>query len=152
MQDMEFKRKQSIANTENGTQILKNVPDSYLKIVIPFIDSARLHMESGGSFPPCALVVRFSSTDASYVIMDVDSKTGKFHSTQVIRDMANKINAEFILLIMTSKALQEDKQHMRDEIVKKFRFNFRIAICNIDYGNIFRNISRHLGNNFANSY
>lgn len=96
------------------------LPEAYLKLVMPLIDTARGFLESGESLQPFAFVGSTASGEMLPVMIDTQTADAKDHSAQLIKMAADNTKADFIFTVMEAWGLPRDKMPRYQEILDKY--------------------------------
>lgn len=99
---------------------VSNPPESYLKIILPLVGTARSILEKGEFLAPIAFVGNFESGDVQPVLMDSRSGQAKDSTALAIRNIAHAIKADFIFIIVEAWSLRPDKIRKAQEILDKY--------------------------------
>jgi hypothetical protein len=96
------------------------LPQAYLDIVLPLIDSARGFLENGESLQPFAFVGNHATKQMVPIHIDTDTAAGKDRSVQRIKAAAEQARADFVFTIMEAWGLPRDKLPRYREILDKY--------------------------------
>jgi len=107
-----------LAKTERQT--LKSIPDAYLNIITPLIQTARGILEEGRPLAGIAFVGSFESNTAVPVVLDMGKEADKDNSAKLIKLAAEFQNADYIFLMMEAWSLRKDKVHRMKEIYERY--------------------------------
>ncbi len=99
---------------------MKSIPDAYLKIITPLIQTARGILEEGRPLVGIAFVGNFESNTAVPVVLDTGSEANKNNSAKLIKLTAELQNADYIFLMMEAWSLRKDKVHQMEEIYERY--------------------------------
>jgi len=96
------------------------LPQAYLDIVLPLIESARGFLENGESLQPFAFVGNHTTRQIAAILIDTQTGDSKDRSVEHIRSAAEQTQADFIFTIMEAWGLPKDKMPHFQEIMDKY--------------------------------
>jgi hypothetical protein len=96
------------------------IPASYLSIIEPLIGTAREILERGESLVPFAFVGNLTTGQTYPVMLKAGSEAEKDDSASLIRDIAHRVEADFVFVIMEAWALPPDKVRRVREIIERY--------------------------------
>lgn len=96
------------------------IPSTYRAIVEPLIDTARGILEGGQTLVPFAFVGNLTSRETYPVMLNTGSVESKDRSAEIIRQLAEIHQADFIFVIMDAWSLPPDKMNRVEEILEKY--------------------------------
>jgi hypothetical protein len=96
------------------------LPQAYLNIVLPLIESARSFVENGESLQAFAFVGNHASKQIVAILIDTQSEDSKDGSVEHIKAAAEKTQADFVFTIMEAWGLPKDKMPRYQEIIDKY--------------------------------
>lgn len=98
----------------------REIPERYVALITPLIDTARGILEQGGSLPQQAFVGSSDPRTILRVAIDTSSVAAKNFSARAVRAAASHVQADFVFTVMEAWGLPPDKAPMGDEIVEKY--------------------------------
>jgi len=96
------------------------IPEAYRSIIDPLIAVARDILERGESLQAFAFVGNLTTREIHPVHLSTGSGEEKDASAQLIRHIAQQIEADFVFVILDAWALPPDKVHRFDEIIERY--------------------------------
>jgi hypothetical protein len=99
---------------------MTTIPDAYLKVVTPLINTARGFLENGEALVPVAFVGNFASGTAVPVMLNSASDEAKDQSAQAIKRVAEQCDADFVFVVMEAWSLRKDKLNRLDAILDRY--------------------------------
>ena len=96
------------------------LPQSYLDIVLPLIDSARGFLENGETLEPFAFVGNQATKQVIPILIDTATESSKDRAVQLIRAAAEAARADFVFTVMEAWGLPKDKMPRYQEILDKY--------------------------------
>jgi hypothetical protein len=96
------------------------VPQAYLDIVLPLIDSARGFLEDGESLQPFAFVGNHATGRVVPILIDTQTGASKDRSVELIKAAAEQTQADFVFTVMEAWGLPRDKMPRYQEILDKY--------------------------------
>lgn len=96
------------------------IPSTYLGIIQPLIDTARGIVEGGETLVPFAFVGNLTSKETYPVMLDTGSNDKKDRSAELIRQLAEIHDADFVFVIMDAWSLPADKMPQVEEILDRY--------------------------------
>jgi hypothetical protein len=96
------------------------LPQAYLDIVLPLIESARGFLENGESLQAFAFVGNHATQQIVPILIDTQSGDSKDRSVELIKAAAEQTQADFVFTIMEAWGLPKDKMPRYQEIMDKF--------------------------------
>jgi hypothetical protein len=96
------------------------LPQAYLDIVLPLIDSARGFLENGESLEPFAFVGNHATKQFLPILIDTQTEDTKDRSVSLIKAAAEQTQADFVFTIMEAWGLPKDKMPRYQEIMDKY--------------------------------
>jgi len=99
---------------------VSSIPQAYLDTLNPLIQTARNFMEQGQSLHPVAFVGNFTTGVTVPVLFDTSSAEAKDASSMGIRLAAEKLDADFVAVIMEAWSLPEDKARDYQAILNRY--------------------------------
>jgi hypothetical protein len=96
------------------------IPEAYLKVITPLVNTARGFLENGEALVPVAFVGNFASGTAIPVMLNSASDEAKDQSAEAIRLVAEQCDADFIFVVMEAWSLRKDKLNQVDEILDRY--------------------------------
>lgn len=96
------------------------IPAAYLSIVNPLIGVARGIVEGGDSLQPFAFVGNLTTKETIPLLLSTGSDQAKDHSADLVRKVAQGIEADFVLVIMDAWGLPPNKAARFEEIIERY--------------------------------
>jgi hypothetical protein len=96
------------------------LPQAYLDIVLPLIDSARGFLENGESLEPFAFVGNHATKQFLPILIDTQTDVSKDRSVELIKAAAEQTQADFVFTIMEAWGLPKDKMPRYQAIMDKY--------------------------------
>jgi len=100
-----------------------DLPKAFGAISDPLIATTRQILERGESLVPFALVGNLTTKETYPVMLQTGSDERKDDSASLIRRLAHRLEADFVLVIMDAWTLPPDKIRRADEIVERYGSN-----------------------------
>jgi hypothetical protein len=96
------------------------LPQAYLDIVMPLIDSARGFLENGETLQPFAFVGNHATRRMVPILIDTRDDASKDRSVELIKAAAEQTQADFVFTVMEAWGLPKDKMPRYQEILDKY--------------------------------
>jgi hypothetical protein len=96
------------------------LPQAYLDVVLPLIDTARGLLENGESLQPFAFVGNHATKQMAPIAIDTRDEASKDRSVRLIKAAAEQTRADFVLTVMEAWGLPKDKLPRYQEILDKY--------------------------------
>ena len=96
------------------------MPEAYRTIVDPLIGTARQILERGESLVPVAFVGNPTTGETQPVMLGTGSAEQKDESAHLIRHLAHRLDADFVLVVMDAWLLPPEKIRGLEAIVERY--------------------------------
>lgn len=96
------------------------IPDSYLQIINPFIEQAKLTLQSGDALKPMAYIFNATTKETRVVMLDNSSQTSKNNSALALKFHGEQLDADFIFLIQEAWTLSVSHASKYKEILDEY--------------------------------
>jgi hypothetical protein len=96
------------------------LPGTYLEIIAPLIDAAREILERGETLSPFAFVGNLTTRETFPVLLSTASEREKDEAAALIRQLAERHQADFIFMIMEAWSLPQNKVSQFKEIIEQY--------------------------------
>jgi hypothetical protein len=96
------------------------LPQAYLDVVQPLIESARSFLENGESLQAFAFVGNHATKQIATIMINTGSEDSKDEAVEHIRTIAAQTQADFVFTIMEAWGLPKDKIPRYQEIIEKY--------------------------------
>jgi hypothetical protein len=96
------------------------LPQAYLDMVMPLVDSARGFLENGEALQPFAFVGNHATRQVIPILIDTATDQSKDRSVQFIKAAAEQTQADFVFTVMEAWGLPRDKMPRFQEILVKY--------------------------------
>lgn len=97
-----------------------HLPQAYLDIILPLIDSARGFLENGETLEPFAFVGNQATKQVIPILIDTQTGASKDRSVELIKAAAEQTRADFVFTVMEAWGLPKDKMTRYQEILDKY--------------------------------
>ena len=99
---------------------MSQIPTAYREVIDPLIAVARQIVEGGEPLVPVAFAGNLESRHMQQVMLRASSTQAKDESAELVRRLAQEIDADFVFIIMDAWGLPPEKISRYDEILEEY--------------------------------